>query len=50
VNVSIQRNIGEGPVWINLNWILYNGLKDYGYDDIAFRVKADSRNTTKVGS
>jgi neutral trehalase len=37
-----QRNIGEGPVWINLNWILYNGLKDYGYDDIAARVKADS--------
>jgi glycogen debranching enzyme len=25
----------RGPVWINLNWILYNGLKDYGYDDIA---------------
>jgi hypothetical protein len=21
-----QRNIG-GPVWINLNWILYNGLR-----------------------
>lgn len=40
----------RGPVWINLNWILYNGLKDYGYDDIAARVKSDSIEIlTKVG-
>lgn len=32
----------RGPVWINLNWILYNGLKDYGYNDIAQRVKKDT--------
>ncbi len=32
----------RGPVWINLNWLLYHGLKDYGYDDIANRVKEDS--------
>lgn len=32
----------RGPVWINLNWILYNGLKSYGYIDIANRVKEDS--------
>ncbi|MFQ3174893.1 MAG: hypothetical protein ACI8W0_002020 [Flavobacterium sp.] len=32
----------RGPVWINLNWILYNGLKDYGYYDIAARVKSDT--------
>ncbi|WNH13696.1 MGH1-like glycoside hydrolase domain-containing protein [Thalassobellus suaedae] len=32
----------RGPVWINLNWILYNGLKQYGYNDIAERVKQDT--------
>ncbi|WP_111709626.1 amylo-alpha-1,6-glucosidase [Lutibacter citreus] len=32
----------RGPVWINLNWILYYGLKDYGYNEIAERVKSDS--------
>ena len=32
----------RGPVWINLNWMLFNGLKKYGYNDIAERVKQDT--------
>ena len=32
----------RGPVWINLNWILYNGLKQYEMYDIAERVKKDT--------
>ena len=32
----------RGPVWINLNWILYNGLKRYGSNEIAKRIKKDS--------
>lgn len=32
----------RGPVWINLNWILYKGLQQYGYNEIADRVKKDS--------
>ncbi|MBP0903188.1 trehalase family glycosidase [Mariniflexile gromovii] len=32
----------RGPVWVNLNWILYYGLKNYGYNDIANRVKKDT--------
>ena len=32
----------RGPVWINLNWMLYYGLKDYRYLDIAERIKKDS--------
>ncbi|TPN86250.1 MGH1-like glycoside hydrolase domain-containing protein [Aquimarina algicola] len=32
----------RGPVWINLNWMLYRGLVQYGYKDIAERVKKDS--------
>lgn len=32
----------RGPIWINLNWMLYYGLKNYGYNDIAHRIKNDS--------
>ncbi|MGS0525221.1 MGH1-like glycoside hydrolase domain-containing protein [Zobellia nedashkovskayae] len=32
----------RGPVWINMNWMLYRGLKEYGYKEIAARVKNDS--------
>lgn len=32
----------RGPVWINLNWLLYYGLLDYGYNDIAKRIKSDT--------
>jgi hypothetical protein len=32
----------RGPVWINMNWILYHGLKNYGYTQNAERVKNDS--------
>tara|TARA_R110001606_G_scaffold93144_2_gene206720 strand:+ start:9311 stop:10618 length:1308 start_codon:yes stop_codon:yes gene_type:complete len=32
----------RGPVWINLNWLLFYGLKNYGFNDISNRVKKDS--------
>jgi len=32
----------RGPVWINLNWMLYYGLKNYNYYDIALRLKKDT--------
>ncbi|TYP99091.1 trehalase [Tenacibaculum adriaticum] len=32
----------RGPVWVNLNWLLYYGLMNYGYDDLALRVKNDT--------
>lgn len=32
----------RGPVWINMNWILFYGLKNYDFNDIAERVKNDS--------
>jgi len=32
----------RGPVWINLNWLLFKGLKQYEYNDISQRVKNDS--------
>lgn len=32
----------RGPVWINMNWFLYYGLLDYGYDELANKIKSDS--------
>ncbi|MDP2089466.1 MAG: trehalase family glycosidase [Flavobacteriaceae bacterium] len=32
----------RGPVWINLNWLLYYGLLDYEYNNIAQKIKSDS--------
>ena len=37
----------RGPVWINLNWILYRGLKSNGFDAIAERVKEESISLIK---
>lgn len=36
------RKYWRGPVWINMNWILYQGLKKHGYTELADRLKADS--------
>jgi neutral trehalase len=32
----------RGPVWINLNWLIYNGLAQYGFKEISKRVKDDT--------
>ena len=32
----------RGPVWINLNWLLYHGLLRYGFQDLAGQVRADT--------
>lgn len=32
----------RGPVWINMNWMLYRGLKYYGFEDVAEQIKKDS--------
>ena len=32
----------RGPVWINLNWIIYRGLLNYGFNDQAKRIKKDT--------
>lgn len=32
----------RGPVWINVNWMIYHGLKKYGFPDMASRIKKDS--------
>jgi hypothetical protein len=37
-----RRKYWRGPVWINTNWMLHQGLLRYGYDKTAQRVKEDS--------
>ena len=37
-----QKKYWRGPVWINLNWILYHGLRRYQFEETAKRVKNDS--------
>ncbi|MCI5083593.1 MAG: hypothetical protein MRY78_17980 [Saprospiraceae bacterium] len=32
----------RGPVWINMNWLLYHGLLRYDMEDMAAKVKRDS--------
>lgn len=32
----------RGPVWINVNWMLYHGLKRYGFTTEAAQVKRDT--------
>ncbi|MEO1545537.1 MAG: trehalase family glycosidase [Bacteroidota bacterium] len=32
----------RGPVWINMNWMIHHGLKSYGFDELAKKVKHDS--------
>lgn len=32
----------RGPIWVNLNWLIYRGLVKYEFDDTATRVKSDT--------
>lgn len=32
----------RGPVWINMNWMLYHGLRQYGYHELAEQIKSES--------
>ena len=32
----------RGPIWVNLNWIIYHGLLRYGFESQAENVKADT--------
>ncbi len=36
------RRYWRGPVWIVFNWILWDGLKRYGFDDLAEELRRDS--------
>ena len=32
----------RGPIWMNLNWMIYHGLLNYSFDNAAKRIKTDT--------
>ncbi len=40
----ISDNYWKGPVWTNINWIIYKGLKRYNYTNNAEKVKESMLN------
>lgn len=36
------RRYWRGPVWINMNWFIMEGLRRYGYDELADVIRQDS--------
>jgi glycogen debranching enzyme len=32
----------RGPIWVNMNWIIYHGLRRHGLDELAARVRRDT--------
>ena len=38
-NVFDPINYWRGPMWINLSWLIYNGLQNNGYYDLADKIK-----------
>ena len=41
-NAFNPENYWCGPVWINMNWMLYQGLLNYEFNDIAENLKDDT--------
>ncbi|XP_024386377.1 mannosylglycerate hydrolase MGH1 [Physcomitrium patens] len=45
-----QLRYWRGPVWLIINWMISNGLRHYGYEELANRIKQDSIDlTSKAG-
>jgi hypothetical protein len=36
-----SKRYWRGPIWPQMNWMIYHGLKNYGYDQLADVVKSD---------
>ena len=37
-----SKKYWRGPIWINLNWLIHEGLKRYGFTTLAERLKSDT--------
>lgn len=37
-----SKRYWRGPIWPHMNWMIYHGLKGYGYDEMATQVKHDT--------
>ena len=45
----VTRAIFRGPSWVNINWYLYWGLRQYGYDDIGGELVTRTLNMIERG-
>lgn len=43
-----SANYWRGPIWINMNWMLYHGLKHYGFQKKARSVMMDILELVKL--
>ena len=43
------RRYWRGPVWIIMNWFIIDGLKRYGYDDLAELIRKDTLGLIEAG-
>ena len=43
------RRYWRGPVWLNVNWLLVEGLRRYGYADVAEAVTAHTLELAQRG-
>ena len=32
-------NYWRGPIWVNINWMIYKGLLDYGFKELAGKIR-----------
>lgn len=44
-NKYFAKDMWRGPVWINFNYMIIEGLKDYGYSELAEEIKLKTLNT-----
>lgn len=42
-----RKNYWRGPVWVNMNWMIWKGLAAYGLNDQAIKLKKDTITMVK---
>jgi glycogen debranching enzyme len=43
-----EQRYWQGPTWLNTNWLLIDGLRQYGYEDLANSLRDSSINLVNI--